>query len=85
VGVGRNGAALDVSAYPVGEDDRRRLIFETPHREEDGRRSIFYLACETWFQVDNYRYAGLAVDELVFVVADGGLVEGIWSPFKPST
>jgi hypothetical protein len=51
-----------------------------PTERKTAGEVCFDLACKTWFQVDNYRYAGLPVDELVFVVADGGRAEGIWSP-----
>jgi hypothetical protein len=80
VGINDDATTLDVRAYPVGEDNRWRLVFETRHQNEDGRQSMFDLACETWFQVDNYRFAGLPIDELVFVVTDGGVVEGVRSP-----
>jgi len=72
---------LDVRAYPIGEDERWRLVFGTRSRRgENGRLSMFDLACETWFRVDNYRYAGLPLDELVFVIGDDGVVEGVRSP-----
>ncbi|GAB1315591.1 hypothetical protein MFIFM68171_05801 [Madurella fahalii] len=79
VGINDDATILDVRAYPVGEDNRWRLVFETRRQNEEGRRSMFDLACETWFQVDNYRYAGLPIDELLFVVADDGVVEGVRS------
>ena len=74
-----DATALDVRAYPVGEENRWRLTFETPRRGKEVRQSMFDLACETWFRVDDFRYAGLPIDELIFLV-DGDNIKGVRSP-----
>ncbi|KAM5349033.1 hypothetical protein ACJ41O_008856 [Fusarium nematophilum] len=70
-----DGGAVDARIYPVGEDDRWRVTFEN----KAPKTGLFKDACYTWFQVDKFRYQGLPVDEIDFVVG-GGRVEGLRVP-----
>lgn len=70
-------AGIDVRAYPVGAEDRWLLVVERVAGEED--TSVYAGTCETWFTLDQMRFAGLPTDELDFVVEDGEVV-GVASP-----
>ncbi|KAF4455122.1 beta-lactamase/transpeptidase-like protein [Fusarium austroafricanum] len=72
-GTGRNDARI----YPIGNDERWRVTFETNSDEES--TSPFDNSCHTWFQVDQFRYQRLPVDEVDFIVA-GGKVKGLVVP-----
>jgi hypothetical protein len=71
---GRDPATAEVRAYPVGEEDRWQVLLnvEVPF-------ALFEQACEQWIIVASFRYAGLPVDEISFVLKDGS-VSGLRVP-----
>ncbi|KAF4464344.1 hypothetical protein FALBO_8820 [Fusarium albosuccineum] len=74
---GGDAAGVDARIYPVGDNDRWRVAFEAiPAR---GKKGPFKDACETWFSVDQFRYQGLPVDEIIFDIGNGK-VEGLSIP-----
>ncbi|KAJ3547863.1 hypothetical protein NM208_g1301 [Fusarium decemcellulare] len=74
---GGNAAGVDARIYPVGDNDRWRVTFEAiPAQDKTGP---FKDACETWFSVDQFRYQGLPVDEIVFDI-NNGKVDGLSIP-----
>jgi hypothetical protein len=78
-GESEGASAVDVRIYPIGgAEDRWEVVFRgIPDKNETG---IFETACNTWFNVDQFRYAGLSVDEVKFVVGEGGVVKGLEVP-----
>ncbi|KAJ4320261.1 hypothetical protein N0V84_005959 [Fusarium piperis] len=62
------GGQVDARIYPIGQDDRWRVVFEVVDMAET---SLFEDACHAWFRVDQFRYQGLPVDEIDFTIDDG--------------
>lgn len=65
---------LDARIYPIGEDGRWRLQLENIKDSREKNPSKPSQMCRPWFQVDQYRYAGNAIDEFVFTMEDGAVV-----------
>jgi len=67
--------ASDVEArlYPIGDGGRWRMVMETP---EDGKGMV-ETTCSSWMSLDQFRYAGLPVDEFDFKQTAGGAVQSI--------
>ncbi|RSM05370.1 hypothetical protein CDV31_009608 [Fusarium ambrosium] len=70
------GGQVEARIYPIGKDDRWRVVFEAVSNTST---SPFGNACYSWFQVDQFRYQGLPVDEIDFVIEDGQ-VKGLSVP-----
>lgn len=62
------GGQVDARIYPIGQENRWRVVFELVDETSAGP---FGDACYSWFQVDQFRYQGLPVDEIDFVMEDG--------------
>lgn len=64
---------IQARLYPIGEAGRWRMQVESVSsatgKEQDA--SVLADMCRPWFQVDQMRYAGYAVDEFDFGIADG--------------
>ncbi|KAH7260019.1 beta-lactamase family protein [Fusarium solani] len=75
---GGNDPNVDARIYPVGENERWRVVFEavTSQRSMTG---IYKDYCANWFSVDQFRYQGLPVDEIDFVTEDG-VIKGLKVP-----
>lgn len=70
------GGRVDARIYPIGKDNRWRVVFEAVGNTS---ASPFGDACYSWFQVDQFRYQGLPVDEIDFDIEDGR-VKGLSVP-----
>ncbi|KAM6540433.1 hypothetical protein FALCPG4_002149 [Fusarium falciforme] len=70
------GGQADARIYPIGQENRWRVVFELVDETSAGP---FGDACYSWFQVDQFRYQGLPVDEIDFVIEDGR-VQGLSVP-----
>jgi hypothetical protein len=71
-----NSTKVDARIYPVGTDRSRwRVQFEYLPIAENN--SDWSSACMTWWKVDQFQYAGLAVDEFVFESSPDGSVNGV--------
>lgn len=64
---------LDARIYPIGQDNRWRLQLEHVRDHVGKIPSLPSQLCRPWFQVDQFRYAGYAIDEFTFVVEDGAV------------
>jgi hypothetical protein len=75
---GGNDPNVDARIYPVGENERWRVVLEavTSQRSMTG---IYKDYCANWFSVDQFRYQGLPVDEIDFVTEDG-VIKGLKVP-----
>lgn len=75
---GGNDPNVDARIYPVGENERWRVVLEavTSQRSMIG---IYKDYCANWFSVDQFRYQGLPVDEIDFVTEDG-VIKGLKVP-----
>lgn len=63
------GQKIEARAYPIGEAQRWRVVFEL---EGSGEVStVTREACMSWMLVDQFRFGGEPVDEFVFVL--GGI------------
>ncbi|PGH03219.1 hypothetical protein AJ79_07414 [Helicocarpus griseus UAMH5409] len=75
----------DVRFYPLGVDDRWRVVFNEPEGKNEKRKggknrggkkllgAMREDACLTWFRVDGTRYGKIPLDEVVFRVEDGAV------------
>jgi hypothetical protein len=73
--------------YPLGIDNRWRVGFWRPEKEEEAEKKVATRlnalrgsACISWMQVDSTRYGKVGIDEVVFRLDDNGDVEGIDIP-----
>ncbi|KAK2779996.1 putative beta-lactamase-like 1 [Onygenales sp. PD_12] len=85
---------VDARFYPLGVDDRWRIVFTKPEGKEEGGKgkgegnngeiynALRGSACLSWMKVDNFHYGKVAIDEVVFRMGgDGGrVVEGVDIP-----
>lgn len=70
--------SVEARAYPRGpEDNTWQIGFQAYGIQET---SLFQGYCQTWFNFDKFRYAGLSVDELVFKLGKTGKVQGVEVP-----
>jgi len=74
-----NAIDSDVRIYPVGgEGEHWQVLFRgISDRNETG---IFQTACDGYFTFDAFRYAGLSVDEVNFMVDANGAISGLEVP-----
>ncbi|KAK2801506.1 hypothetical protein FQN50_007722 [Emmonsiellopsis sp. PD_5] len=85
---------VDARFYPLGVDDRWRIVFTEPEGGDEGGQgkgkgnngeiynALRGRACLSWMKVDNFRYGKIAVDEVVFRMGgeSGRVVEGVDIP-----
>ncbi|KAH6675323.1 beta-lactamase family protein [Plectosphaerella plurivora] len=72
----QGAAAIDVRAYPIGEDERWLLVTEKVGGDQ-GAPAVYAGTCDGWFLLDQVRFAGLPTDEIDFVVKDGEVVGAV--------
>jgi hypothetical protein len=83
-----NATGFDVRIYPIGVEERWRVVFEQASSGDwDGgshngkeKERISSVACRTWEKVDQFRYSGEPVDEFDFEVGEMGDVVGLRIP-----
>ncbi|KAL6364830.1 hypothetical protein LRP88_00803 [Fusarium phalaenopsidis] len=75
---GGNDPNVDARIYPVGENERWRVVFEAVANQRS-MTGIYKDYCANWFSVDQFRYQGLPVDEIDFVTEDG-VIKGLKVP-----
>ena len=75
------GSAVDIRLYPTGlvqqtsasiERVSFRAVIESSNSVPDG--GFFSNDCGTWFNVDNWQYGSVGLDEILFEVEDGKAV-----------
>ena len=73
-----NKTSIDARIYPIGSAGRWRVQLESPGGGNG--TNLSGLACESWTKVGQFRYAGLAVDEVDFKEDGTGVVQSVALP-----
>jgi hypothetical protein len=75
-GVGAD--SVEARIYPRGPEDKTWQVgFQAYGIPET---SLFQGYCQTWFNFDKFRYAGLSVDEVTFKLGKNGKIQGVEVP-----